>query len=87
MKLTEVEIEMVECLRGLSEHRAVRLTASFENGMWECESILTPHPAYFSCHPECSPDAVFVWRGVGTSFVEAFANLAGNNDEPLEDAA
>ena len=63
--LTEQEIAMVETLRGWSEHREIRFTASFEHGAWECELIISPHPLYLAHHPECPPNAFRVDRGVG----------------------
>jgi hypothetical protein len=87
MEPTEQETEMLETMRSWSEHPEIKFTASFENGVWECEEIATPHPSYLRFHNDCPPDAVFVLLGVGTTFVEAFNNLAGNNDEaiPAED--
>jgi hypothetical protein len=84
MNLTEQEIEMVETLRGLSEHRVGQLTAILKDGYWECELITTPHPLSPG-YSECPPNAIVLKRGVGTSFVEAFSNLDGNDIEPLED--
>lgn len=75
MKLTEQEIEMIETFREWSANRTgIRFTASFVDGVWECtlDNVLAEGDR---------------WRGVGTSFSEAFANLYGNDMEPLEDAA
>jgi hypothetical protein len=75
MKLTEQEIEMVETFREWSaDPDGVRFTASFEDGVWECtlDNVLVEGDR---------------WRGVGTSFVEAFANINGNDIESVEDAA
>jgi hypothetical protein len=85
--LTEQEIEMVEILRGWSEHRETHFTASCTNGIWECCVKGTAHPSFLEFHPECPPNAVFVYRGVGASFVEAFAKFDGNDIEPGENAA
>jgi hypothetical protein len=56
MNLTEQEIEMVEFLRDWSEHREVKFTASFKNGVWELGLVMTSHPDYLSVHP---PGAVW----------------------------
>jgi hypothetical protein len=75
MKLSEQEMVMVEVLRGWSEHREIKFSASFENGVWECELTFTPHPAPYRTSARIYPrrdstSPVFVDRGVGTTFIE-----------------
>ncbi|MGC1745377.1 MAG: hypothetical protein WA754_22870, partial [Pseudolabrys sp.] len=61
MKLTEQEIEMIETFREWSADRTgIRFTASSVDGVWEWDNVLAEGDR---------------WRGVGTSFLEAFANL------------
>jgi hypothetical protein len=71
MVLTEQEAEMVETLREWSEARdTIRLTAIFENGVWElkCECTVSPDIAAFRArYGMASPPAIS--RGVGTTFV------------------
>ena len=86
--LTQQEIEMVEYMREWTlqdwddPDPELEFTATFKNGCWECCLTNSLHP---SRKQEFPPGAVFVSRGVGTSFVEAFCNLAGCNDEALDD--
>jgi hypothetical protein len=83
MTLAEQESEMIETLHSWPEHERVEFTASCEEGVWELRLAITPHPTYLD-YKKCR-HVMFVSRGVGTSFVEAFNNMAGNNQEPVED--
>jgi|tagenome__1003787_1003787.scaffolds.fasta_scaffold20965165_4 hypothetical protein len=76
MKLTADEYELIETLREWSlDGDRLHFIALCKNGAWECE--LQTKTIY---HRE-----VVVCRGVGNSFVEAFARLDGNDVEPVED--
>jgi hypothetical protein len=67
MKMTDDEIDMVACLRDWSaDPDGTHFTAVFENGAWEC-TYSTASTAARGMSPS---------RGVGSSFVEAFCNLA-----------
>jgi hypothetical protein len=83
MTLTEQESEVIETLRSLSEHEQVEFSASREDGVWELRLAMTPSPMYHDY--KNTRRSMFVSRGVGTSFIEAFNNMALNNDEPIED--
>jgi hypothetical protein len=86
--MTHEESEMLETLRGLSEHRKVQFTATYESGVWECHLLSTPHPLFLKHNPSAAhlpPDFISAARGVGTSFVDAFNNLDGNDVEGPDD--
>jgi hypothetical protein len=74
MNLTSEEFGLVEILRECcADGGRLHFTASCKNGVWECEL------------QNIYDREVVVCRGVGNSFVEAFARLDGNDVEPVED--
>ena len=81
MKLSEDEVEMVKCFREWDEDPLeLKLTVTHKNGLWECLLLTAPAPEFVArgLAPNSRPVAA---RGVGTSFVEAFCQIAGGHYE------
>jgi hypothetical protein len=78
MELTEDEVEVVECLREWAEDpHELQLTVSRKGRIWECLLLTARAPEYFAARGLAYDPTSVAARGVGTSFVEAFRNIAG----------